>query len=83
LNNALIASQSTKNALITVGYTNVTGGILTFNEMEHTTYSLEFKRVSDTGERYVSATQKLAEIQHLVVTQVLKKLFEDAQWTVM
>ena len=31
---------------------------------------------------YVSETQKLAEIQHLPVTQVLKKLFEDTQWIV-
>jgi hypothetical protein len=43
---------------------------------------LEFKRVSDTGEKYVSETQKLAEIQHLAVTQGLKKLFKDTQWTV-
>jgi hypothetical protein len=38
--------------------------------------------VSDTGERYVSETQKLAEIQHLAVTQGLKKLLKDTQWTV-
>ena len=49
---------------------------------EHIIYILEFKRVSDTGERYVSETQKLAEIQHLTVTQVLKKLFQDTYWTV-
>ena len=45
-------------------------------------YILEFKTVSDTGEEYVSETQKLAEIQHLVVTQDLKSLFKDTQWTV-
>ena len=35
----------------------------TVNRKEHIIYVLEFKRVSDTGERYVSETQKLAEIQ--------------------
>jgi hypothetical protein len=30
----------------------------------------------------VSETQKLAEIQYLAVTQGLKKLFKDTQWTV-
>ncbi len=46
-------------------------------------YILEFKRVSDTGDQYVSETQKLAEIQHLItVTQGLKKLFKDTQWTI-
>ena len=39
-------------------------------------------RVVDTGEKYVSETQKLAEIQHLVITQGLKRLFKDTQWTV-
>ncbi len=34
-------------------------------------YILEFKRVTDTGEKYVSETQKLAEIQHLAITQGL------------
>ena len=38
----------------------------TSNEKEHIIYILEFMRVSDTGEKYVSETQKLAEIQHLV-----------------
>ena len=33
----------------------------------------EFKIVSDTGQEYVSETQKLAEAQHLDVTQDLKK----------
>ncbi len=33
------------------------------------------------SEKYVSETQKL-EIQHLAVTQGLKKLFKDTQWTV-
>jgi hypothetical protein len=45
-------------------------------------YILEFKRVSDTGEQYMSETQKLTEIQRLTVTQYLKKLFKDTQWTV-
>jgi hypothetical protein len=45
-------------------------------------YILELKRVSDTGERYVSETQKLAETQYLAVTQGLEKLFKDTQWTV-
>ena len=49
------------------------------NEKEHIIYILEFKRVSDKGEKYVSETQKLAEIQHLAVTQGLKKLFKDTQ----
>jgi hypothetical protein len=35
----------------------------TVNRKEHIIYVLEFKRVSDTCERYVSETQKLAEIQ--------------------
>jgi hypothetical protein len=29
----------------------------TVNEKEHVIYILEFKRVSDTGEKYVSETQ--------------------------
>ena len=33
----------------------------TVNEKEHVIYVLEFKRVTDTGEKYVSDTQKLAE----------------------
>ena len=45
-------------------------------------YVLEFKTVTDTGAKYVSETQKLAEIQHLVITQGLEKLFKDTQWTV-
>jgi len=49
---------------------------------EHVIYILEFERVSDTGEQYVSETQKLVEIQHLTITQDLKKLFKDTQWTV-
>ena len=46
-------------------------------EKEHVIYILKFKRVSDTGEQYVSKTQKLAEIQHLAVTEGLEKLFKD------
>ena len=45
-------------------------------------YILEFKRVSDTSDQYVSETQKLPETQHLAVTQGLKNLFKDTQWTV-
>ena len=52
------------------------------NEKEHVIYVLEFKRVTETGEKYVSETQKLEEIQHLVITQGLKRLFKDTQWTV-
>jgi hypothetical protein len=52
------------------------------NEKEHIIYVLEIKRVSDTGERYVSENQKLVEIQHLVVTQDLIRMFKDTQWTV-
>ena len=52
------------------------------NEKEHVIYVLEFKRVTDTGEKYVSETQKLAETQHPVITQGLKRLFKDTQWTV-
>ena len=44
-------------------------------------YVLEFKRVTDTSEKYVSETQKLAETQHLTITQGLKRLFKDTQWT--
>jgi len=51
------------------------------NERENVSYILEFKRVSDTGDQYVSETQKLTGIQHLDVTQGLKKLFKDTQWT--
>jgi hypothetical protein len=54
----------------------------TVNEKEHVIYVLEFKRVTDTGAKYVSETQKLEEIQHLVITQDLKRLFKDTQWTV-
>ncbi len=52
------------------------------NEKEHVIYVLEFKRVTDTGEKYVSETQKLEETQHLVITQGLKRLLKDTQWTV-
>ena len=52
------------------------------NEREHVIYILEFKRVSDTSEQYVSETQKLAETQHLAVRQGLKSLFKGTQWTV-
>ena len=52
------------------------------NEKEHVIYVLEFKRVTDNGEKYVSETQKLAETQYLVITQGLKRLFKDTQWTV-
>ena len=52
------------------------------NEREHVIYIMEFKRVSDTGDQYVSETQKLTGIQHLDVTQGLKKLFKDTQWTI-
>ena len=52
------------------------------NEKEHIIYVLEFKRVSDTGQEYVTETQQLAEAQHLAVTQVLQGLFKDTQWTV-
>jgi hypothetical protein len=38
--------------------------------------------MADTGEKYVSETQKLAEIQHLAITQGLEKLFKDTQLTV-
>jgi len=39
------------------------------NEKERIIYILEFKRVSDAGQEYVSETQKLAEAQHLAATQ--------------
>jgi hypothetical protein len=51
-----------------------------FNEKEHIIYVLEFERVSDAGQKYVSETQQLAETHHLVVTQVLQKLFKDTPW---
>ncbi len=54
----------------------------TVNEKEHVIYVLEFKRMTDTGEKYVSEPQKLAETQHVVITQGLKRLFKDTQWTV-
>jgi hypothetical protein len=37
---------------------------------------IEFK-VSGPGEKYVSETQKVAEIHHLTLTQGLTKLFND------
>ncbi len=49
------------------------------NEKEHIIYVLEFKRVSDTGQEYVTETQQLTEDQHLVITQGLQKLFKDTQ----
>ena len=52
------------------------------NEKEQVIYVLEFKRVSDAGETYVTETQRGAELQHLIVTQDLKKLFKDTRWTV-
>jgi hypothetical protein len=52
------------------------------NEKEHIIYILAFKRVSDSGQEYVSETQKLPEVQHLALTQGLKKLFRNTQWTV-
>ena len=52
------------------------------NEKEHIIYVLEFKRVSDTGQEYVTEAQQLAEAQHLAVTQGLQGLFKDTQWTV-
>ncbi len=54
----------------------------TVNEKEHIIYVLEFKRVSDAGQEYVTETQKLAEAQYLTVTEGLQKLFKDTQWTV-
>jgi hypothetical protein len=54
----------------------------TVNEKERIIYVLEFKRVSETGQRNVSETQKLAEDHHLAVTQDLKKPLKDTQWTV-
>jgi hypothetical protein len=59
-----------------------TGPKFTVNEKDHIMYVLEFQRVSDTGQEYVTETQQLAEAQHLVVTQGLQKLFKDTQWTV-
>ena len=52
------------------------------NEKEHVIYVLEFKRVTDTGPKYVSETQKLVEIQHRTRTQDLQRLFKDTQSTV-
>ncbi len=49
------------------------------NEKDHVIYVLEFKRVTDTGEKYVSETQKLAETHHLDITQGLKRLVKDTQ----
>ena len=51
-------------------------------EKEHMVCILEFKGVSNTGEKCVIETQKLAEIQQLAVTQGLEKRFTDTQWTV-
>ena len=36
----------------------------------------------DDDVKYVSETQKLEEIQYLVITQGLKRIFKDTQWTV-
>ena len=52
------------------------------NEKEHIIYVLEFKRVSDADQEYVTETQQPVEAQHLAVTQDLQKLFKDTQWTV-
>jgi hypothetical protein len=46
----------------------------TVNEKQHFIYVLEFIRVSDVGHEYVTETQQLAEVQHLVVTQGLHTL---------
>ena len=54
----------------------------TVNEKEHVIYALEFKRVEDTGVKYVSETQKLPEIQHRTRTQDLQRRFKDTQSTV-
>ncbi len=35
----------------------------TVNEKEHIIYVLEFKRVSDMGQEYVSETQEIAKTQ--------------------
>jgi hypothetical protein len=48
----------------------------TVNEKEHIIYVLEFKRVSDTGQEYVSETQKLAEAQHLAVNARTEEIVE-------
>ncbi len=37
-------------------------------EKEHIIYVLEFKRVSEADQEYVTETQQLAEAQHLTVT---------------
>ena len=51
----------------------------TVNEKEYIIYTLEFKGVSDT---HIPLGERLAEIQHLDVTQHLKNLFKNTQWTV-
>ena len=38
--------------------------------------------MTDNGEKYVHETQKLVEIQHLVITGDLQGLFKDTEWTV-
>ena len=40
----------------------------TVNEKEIYIRGLEFKRMTDTGQKYVSETQKLAKIEHLAIT---------------
>ena len=47
------------------------------NEKEYIIYVLEFKRVSDAGQEYVTETQQPVEAQHLPVTEGLQKLFKD------
>ena len=44
-------------------------------------YVLEFKPVSDVSDMYV-AESRVVELQHLTVTEILKNLFKDTQWTV-
>jgi hypothetical protein len=61
---------------------NPPAGGFSVNEKEHFIYILEFKRVSDAGNEYVTETQQLVEAQHLTVTEGLQKLFKDTQWTV-
>ena len=46
-------------------------------ENEHVIYVLEFNRVSDSGETYVTETQKVVDLQHLTVTQKLTKFIKD------
>jgi hypothetical protein len=75
-------TKTSHNVLVDIRFWRRRPDGFSVNEKEHIIYVLELKRVSDTGEKYVSKTQKLAEIQHLAGTQGFNFFLKDTQWTV-